>query len=86
MKAVRLTEISKPLQVQEVSLSRLGENEVLVHIKAAGICHSDVHYRAGTSPVSPLPQTLGHELAGIVEEIGSQVTTRKIGERVCIHY
>ncbi|MBE0478550.1 zinc-binding dehydrogenase [Candidatus Aerophobetes bacterium] len=86
MKAVRLIRTGEPLQMQEVPLPRIGEKEVLVRIKAAGICHSDVHYRAGTSPVGPLPQTLGHEIAGIVEEVGSQVTSPKIGERVCIHY
>ena len=84
MKAVRLIRIGKPLQLQEVSLPHLGERDVLVRVKAAGICHSDVHYRAGVSPVGPLPQTLGHEIAGIVEEIGSQVIAPKIGDRVCI--
>ena len=86
MKAVRLIRIGKPLQLQEVSLPHPGERDVLVRVKAAGICHSDVHYRAGVSPVGPLPQTLGHEIAGIVEEIGSQVIALKIGDRVCIHY
>jgi len=69
-----------------VPLPAVGEKDVLVRIKAAGLCHSDVHYRAGTSPVGPLPQTLGHEIAGIVEEVGSQVVNVKIGDRVCLHY
>lgn len=86
MKAVRLTGIGKPLELQEVPLPHPGERDVLVRVKAAGICHSDVHYRAGVSPVGPLPQTMGHEIAGIVEEIGSQVISPKIGDRVCIHY
>lgn len=86
MKAVRLTKIGQPLELQEVPLPRVGERDVLVRVKAAGICHSDVHYRAGISPVGSLPQTLGHEIAGIVEEAGSQVHFPKIGDRVCIHY
>jgi len=86
MKAARLVKIGKPLQLQDIPLPRMGEKDVLVRIRAAGICHSDVHYRAGISPVGPLPQTLGHEIAGIVEKAGSQVTNLKIGERVCIHY
>jgi len=86
MKAVRLVEIGQPLQMQEVPVPRVGERDVLVRIQAAGICHSDVHYRAGSSPVGPLPQTLGHEIAGIVEQVGSHVSNVKAGDRVCIHY
>ena len=86
MKAVRLVEIGYPLQTQEVPLPAVGEKDVLVRIKAAGICHSDVHYRAGTSPVGPLPQTLGHEIAGVVEEVGSQAANVNVGDRVCLHY
>lgn len=86
MKAVRLIEIGQPLQMQDVPLPAVGVGDVLVRIKAAGICHSDVHYRNGTSPVGPLPQTLGHEIAGVVEEVGSQVNRIKAGDRVCLHY
>jgi 2-desacetyl-2-hydroxyethyl bacteriochlorophyllide A dehydrogenase len=86
MKAVRLVAIGQPLQMQEVPLPTLGERDVLVRIRAAGICHSDVHYRAGISPVKPLPMTPGHEVAGIVEQVGSQVTHLKVGDRVCLHY
>jgi propanol-preferring alcohol dehydrogenase len=59
---------------------------VLVAVKAAGICHSDAHYRAGRSTVEPLPLTLGHEVAGVVEAVGSEVDHLKAGERVCLHY
>ncbi len=86
MKAVRLVEVGQPLQMQEVTLPAVREKDVLVRVKAAGICHSDVHYRAGISPAGPLPLTLGHEVAGIVEEVGSRVTNVKAGDRVCIHY
>jgi 2-desacetyl-2-hydroxyethyl bacteriochlorophyllide A dehydrogenase len=86
MKAVRLIEIGKPLEEQEVPVPAVGPQDVLVRVKAAGICHSDVHYRAGTSSVGPLPQTLGHEVAGVVEEIGSQVVGIRPGDRVCLHY
>lgn len=86
MKAVRLVEIGRALQMQELPIPAVGAKDVLVRIKAAGICHSDVHYRAGTSPVGPLPQTLGHEIAGIVEDVGSEVANVAIGDRVCLHY
>ena len=55
-------------------------------VKAAGICHSDAHYRAGLSRVHPLPLTLGHEVAGVIEEIGRNVKQLRIGQRVCLHY
>ncbi len=86
MKAVRLVEIGKHLEMQEVPVPAVGPKDVLVRVKAAGICHSDVHYRAGTSPVGSLPQTLGHEVAGVVEQVGSQVTNVEAGDRVCLHY
>ncbi|HEY4389271.1 MAG TPA: zinc-binding dehydrogenase [Ktedonobacteraceae bacterium] len=86
MKAVRLVEVHHPLQLQEIPIPTIGDSDVLVRVRAAGICHTDVHYREGTSPVGPLPKTPGHEVAGIVEQVGKQVTTVKVGERVCIHY
>ena len=64
----------------------MGDDDVLVRVKAAGICHSDAHYRAGISRVDPLPLTLGHEVAGVVEAIGKNVKQLRIGERVCLHY
>lgn len=59
---------------------------MLVRVKAAGICHSDAHYRAGTSRVDSLPLTLGHEIAGVVESIGGNIKQLRVGERVCLHY
>jgi propanol-preferring alcohol dehydrogenase len=86
LKAVRLVQIGHPLETQEIPIPAIGNRDVLVRIRAAGICHSDAHYRAGRSSVGTLPQTLGHEIAGIVEAAGSQVTRFKPGDRVCVHY
>ncbi len=86
MRAIRLVKVGRPLELQEMPVPVIGEKDILVRIRAAGICHSDVHYRAGLSPVHPLPMTLGHEIAGIVEKVGSEVTRVKTGERVCLHY
>ena len=86
MKAARLVEIGKPLQLQDIERPSPGPGDVLVRIRAAGICHSDVHYRAGTSGVGTLPQTLGHEVAGVVEEVGETVAGLRPGDRVCLHY
>ena len=86
MKAIRFIGIKQPLQMQEIPIPQIGEWDVLVKVKAAGICHSDAHYRAGISPVRPVPLTLGHEVAGVVEKIGSQVNRIRVGDRVALHY
>ena len=71
MKAVRLIKPGQPLEMQEIPIPQFGSRDVLVRVKAAGICHSDAHYRAGVSPVYPLPLTLGHEISGRVISAGS---------------
>jgi len=86
VKAIRLVEIGKPLQLRQVPMPTVAGADVLVRIKAAGICHSDVHYRAGVSPVRQLPVTLGHEIAGVVEQVGPLVNNVQVGDRVCLHY
>src|SRR5439155_15143684 len=63
-----------------------GSSDVLIRIEAAGICHSDAHYRAGISEFDRLPLTLGHEVAGTVERISKAVTNVAPGDRVCVHY
>jgi D-arabinose 1-dehydrogenase-like Zn-dependent alcohol dehydrogenase len=84
MKAIRMIEPGKPLQLQQIPSA--GEEDVLVRVRAAGICHSDAHYRAGRSPMGMIPITLGHEVAGDVEWVGSKVANLKAGQRVCLHY
>ncbi|MDY7078973.1 MAG: zinc-binding dehydrogenase [Chloroflexota bacterium] len=86
MKTVRLVKPGQPLEMQDIPTPQLGPRDVLVRVKAAGICHSDVHYRAGVSPVHPLPLALGHEVAGVVEQVGPEITTHGVGDRVCLHY
>jgi propanol-preferring alcohol dehydrogenase len=86
MKAVRLIKPGRALELQEIPVPEVGAREVLVRVKAAGICHSDAHYRAGKSRVHPLPLTLGHEVAGMVERAGAEVSRLRAGDRVCVHY
>jgi propanol-preferring alcohol dehydrogenase len=86
MKAIRMVEQGKPLELQHIPIPAAGEEDVLVRVRAAGICHSDAHYRAGRSSMGMMPITLGHEVAGEVEWVGSNVATVKAGDRVCLHY
>src|SRR6266404_1014403 len=86
MRAVRLVQLGKPLENADVPVPETGPTEVLIRVAAAGICHSDAHYRAGISEIDRLPLTLGHEVAGRVEEAGSDVTHLSAGDRVCVHY
>jgi propanol-preferring alcohol dehydrogenase len=86
MRAIRLTEFGKPLELQEIPIPDIGEKDILVRVCAAGICHSDVHYRAGRSAMGRMPITLGHEVAGMVVKVGGQVADVNVGDRVALHY
>src|ERR1035437_1888719 len=86
MKAVQLVEVGQPLELREIERPEPGPGEIRVRVLAAGICHSDAHYRAGTSSVGFLPITLGHEIAGVVDQTGSSVDGVSIGDRVALHY
>jgi D-arabinose 1-dehydrogenase-like Zn-dependent alcohol dehydrogenase len=86
MRAVRLLHVGKALENADVPVPEIGPTDVLIRLSAAGICHSDVHYRAGISKIDDLPLTLGHEIAGRVEEAGAGVTNVSAGDRVCVHY
>lgn len=85
MKAARFYEAGKPLQIEEVPVPEVGPTDVLVAIKATGICGTDVHIAIeGTLRVVYTPITLGHEAAGEVAAVGSGVTQWRVGDRVCI--
>ncbi|MDP3298782.1 MAG: alcohol dehydrogenase catalytic domain-containing protein, partial [Phenylobacterium sp.] len=81
MKAAVLREVGKPLQIEDVQINKPGPHEVLIRTMAAGVCHSDLHFIEGSYP-HPLPAVLGHESAGIVEQVGSEVRTVKPGDHV----
>lgn len=72
---------SNPLKIEEVELDAPGFNEVIVKIKAAGLCHSDLSVIDGNRP-RPLPMALGHEAAGEVVELGEGVKNLKVGDHV----
>ena len=75
----------EPMRVEEIELDPPKEHEVQVRMVAAGICHSDYHIISGELP-SYLPIALGHEGAGIVEEVGSLVTNCKPGDHVVLTF
>ena len=81
MKAAVLHEVNKPLVIEDVSLPKPGPREVLIRTSVAGLCHSDLHFMEGLYP-HPLPAVLGHESAGVVEQVGSDVTYVKPGDHV----
>lgn len=81
MKAAVLREVKTPLQIEDVQISKPGPHEVLIRTAAAGVCHSDLHFIEGLYP-HPLPAVLGHESAGVVEQVGSEVKTVKPGDHV----
>jgi S-(hydroxymethyl)glutathione dehydrogenase / alcohol dehydrogenase len=81
MKAAVLIEPGKPLQIEEVVISKPGPREVLIRTAACGLCHSDLHFIEGAYP-HPLPAIPGHEAAGIVEAVGSEVRNVKVGDAV----
>ena len=76
MRAIRLLEHGRPLIAQDIADPRPRSDEVLIDIRAAGICHSDGHYRADPARTTA-PRTLGHEIAGVIAATG---------QRVAVHY
>jgi S-(hydroxymethyl)glutathione dehydrogenase/alcohol dehydrogenase len=81
MKAAVLHEVNQPLTIEEVSLAKPKAREVLVRTAFAGLCHSDLHFIEGLYP-HPLPTVPGHEVAGVVEAVGADVTYLKPGDHV----
>jgi len=81
VKAAVLVEAGKPLQIEQINIANPGPHEVLIRTAACGLCHSDLHFIEGTYP-HPLPAIPGHEAAGIVEAVGSEVRTVKVGDAV----
>ena len=75
-------EAGKPLEIVEVDLEGPKAGEVLVEIKATGICHTDEFTLSGADPEGLFPAILGHEGAGIVQEVGPGVTSLKPGDHV----
>lgn len=83
MKAALFKSAGEPVQVGETEVPALGPDEVLIDIKACGICGTDVHIaKEGVIPTAFVPIALGHEPAGVIAELGSEVSGWQIGDRV----
>lgn len=76
---------TRPLNIEEIELDSPGPNEVLIQVKAAGLCHSDLVAINGER-AKPVPIILGHEVAGVVAEIGTGIDAVKIGDHVVLSY
>jgi len=83
MKAAVFRELGQRMVIEDISISKPVGREVLVRLKAVGVCHSDLHILTGDLP-HPLPAVLGHEAAGIVEQVGPEVHTVKPGDHVVV--
>ena len=81
MKAALLTAVDAPLEIADLELDSPGPREVRIRTAAAGVCHSDMHFQEGKYPC-PTPIVLGHEAAGVVEAVGSDVDYVSPGDHV----
>lgn len=85
MKAAVVREFGKPLSIEDIPIPSPGPGEVLVKIRATGVCHTDLHAAEGDWPIKPTaPFVPGHEGAGVVAEVGRGVTNVKTGDAVGI--
>ena len=82
VRAAVATEAGKPLEITEVDLEGPQEGEVLVELKATGVCHTDHYTLSGADPEGLFPSILGHEGAGVVLEVGKGVTSVQPGDHV----
>jgi D-arabinose 1-dehydrogenase-like Zn-dependent alcohol dehydrogenase len=85
MKAAILKQIGKPLEIADVPVPQIGADEVLIETHTCGICRTDLHIQDGLAYVPTLPHIPGHEPAGVVVEVGRNVSGVELGQRVVPH-
>ncbi|CAE8586685.1 unnamed protein product [Polarella glacialis] len=86
MKAVRYHGPELPFALEEVPKPVAGAGEVLVEVKAAALCHTELHFADGTLNLGVKPITMGHEAAGVIVAVGEGVPAERVGERVIVYY
>ena len=86
MRAVRFHGVGRPLAVEDVDRPRPGREDVLIDVAAAGVCGTELHFLDGLLAPARTPITLGHEVAGVVAEVGDAVEHVAVGDRVAVHY
>jgi alcohol dehydrogenase, propanol-preferring len=85
MKAAVVSQLGRPLQIEDLPVPDPGPGQILVRMEASGLCHTDIHAARGDWPVKPTaPFIPGHEGVGIVEKLGPGVTERNEGDRVAL--
>jgi len=84
MKAVAVTQYGGKLTVIDAPVPFPASNEVLVHVRASGLCSTDTHLLNGRQPLGNLPRILGHEIAGDIVELGSNVNDWQVNDRVTV--
>ncbi|GAB3279694.1 Zn-dependent oxidoreductase [Sinomonas notoginsengisoli] len=86
MRALRLHRVEAAPSIDSVELPTASDGQVLVRVRAAGICGSDRHIVAGHNPLPEYPRTLGHEVAGDVAAVGAGVASIGVGQRVAVNF
>lgn len=86
MRAVRFHGPGRPVVVEDIEQPRPGPGDVLIDVAAAGVCGTELHFLDGLLAPARTPITLGHEVAGVVAEVGDAVEDVAVGDRVAVHY
>ncbi len=81
MKAAVLHQAGSPLVIEDVPIPQCGPADILIKVKACGVCHTDLHLAAGEWRLHKLPLILGHEAVGVVEQVGPNAANFKVGDR-----
>lgn len=84
-RAAVLRAANSPMQIEQVEAEKLGPRDVLVKIRAAGLCHTDLEVMDGSLRL-PMPIVLGHEAAGTIEALGTEVRDTKVGDKVVLSW
>lgn len=86
MRAVQYLGPGQPFELRDVPSVEPGPGQVRIAIKAAGMCHTELHFQSGLLNLGKAPVTMGHEIAGEIDAVGEGVDPARIGERVVVYY